>query len=98
MGGGARSAPYKDHQGLLTNLSSITTCGLIVITISTNHGPCHTASIIKALAVSVYLIISMGVLIVGLSRKMRKQGFRISLPVQGSQELSLYIICLYSHS
>ena len=43
------------------------------------------------------IIISTGVLIVGLSRKMRKQGVRISPPVQDGQELSLYI-CLYSHS
>ena len=38
-------------------------------------------------------IISTGVL----SRKMRKQGVRISPPVQDSQELSLYM-CLYSYS
>ena len=41
-------------------------------------------------------IISTGVLIVGLSRKMRKQGVRISPPVRDGQELSLYV-CLYDH-
>ena len=38
-------------------------------------------------------IISTGVLIVGLSRKMRKQGVRISPPVEDGQELSY--ICVY---
>ena len=42
-------------------------------------------------------IISTGVLIVGLSRKMRKQGVRISPPVEDGQELSSYMY-LYSHS
>ena len=44
-----------------------------------------------------HIVISTGVLIVGLSRKMQKQGVRISPPVQDSQELSLYM-CLYSYS
>ena len=44
-----------------------------------------------------FYIISTGVLIVGLSRKMRKQGVRISPPVEDGQEPSSYM-CLYSHS